>query len=209
MTAAEAAAAKAEAKKKIVRFEGIRLKEARPVRRTPRHELPKQDDNPEAMPQQAEPLSPPMATIDHPEDAELQDKVEELPLDSIQTLIKEAHLEVAQGRQQTKGVIIDSIPRYPTGINDFMRWLSATMVYPTSSRLREESGRVVAAFIVEADGSITDIHIETGVSRELNREVVRVLKKMPKWIPGQKNGRPIRAQVTLPVEFQLNEIYRR
>lgn len=191
--------------RKITRFEGIRIKEARPVRRPPcRKELTLADKS------QEHPFSrevDQVAAIAHPEDKETaSQKIEDVPEDSMDVLRKESRLNLAKGSQQTKGVIIDTIPRYPTGLADFMKWLNKYMVYPQSCLSRKEGGRVVAAFIVEADGSVTDIHIVKGDSRELNHEVLRVLRRMPKWIPGKRNGKPIRSQVTLPVEFQFDDV---
>ncbi len=191
--------------RKIARFEGIRIKEARPMRRPPcKKELTLSDKSREnPFSREADNV----AAIAHPEDKDAANrKIEDVPEDSMDVLRKESRLELAKGSQQTKGVIIDSIPRYPTGLADFMKWLNKYMVYPQSCLSRKEGGSVVAAFIVEADGSVTDIHIVKGDSRELNHEVLRVLRRMPKWIPGKRNGKPIRSQVTLPVEFQFDDV---
>ena len=85
-----------------------------------------------------------------------------------------------------------------------MRWLEATMVYPPASIRKRQEGTVEVAFIVEPNGSITDPRIIKGASAELNHEALRVLHLMPNWLPARRNGKSIRAQVTLPIEFHLN-----
>lgn len=190
--------------KKITRFEGIRLKEARPMRRPPSKKNVTLSEN--SVKQLTVEEKEDVATIAHPEDKDVSAaKIEDISKDSMETLRRESQLELAKEHQQTKGVIMDSIPRYPTGLADFMKWLNKYMVYPQACLSRKESGKVVVAFIVEADGRVTDIHIVKGEIRELNHEVLRVLRRMPKWIPGKKNGKPIRSQVTLPVEFQYDD----
>jgi len=191
--------------KKIVRFEGIRIKEARPLRRPPKKVAPdiekiKKEDNEKIHEKEN------MATILHLEDKVTDfTKVKDLPADSIETLRKEAHLHLAKNTEQTEGVIIDSIPSYPTGLASFMRWLNQTMVYPPDCVRRKVQGRVLIAFVVEKNGSITDIHIVKGADGALNREALRVISIMSKWIPGKKFGQPIRSQVTLPIDFVLSE----
>jgi protein TonB len=86
-----------------------------------------------------------------------------------------------------------------------MKWLNKYMVYPRICMERKQSGKVIVAFIVEPTGEVTDIRIVDGKIRELNHEVLRVLQTMPKWIPGKRNGKPIRSQVTLPVEFEFDD----
>ncbi len=190
--------------KHITRFEGVRIKEARPVRQ----KLHKQvTTSAEAKKNVTENdiISDHIAN-ELPEDGETDlNKLKEIVTDSLETLLKEANLELAKNNQQTTGSVVDSIPRYPTGLADFMKWLDKYMVYPRVCTDRKQSGKVVVAFIVESTGAITDIRIIEGDIRELNHEVLRVLRKMPNWIPGKRNGKPIRSQVTLPVEFQFDD----
>ena len=67
-----------------------------------------------------------------------------------------------------------------------------------------EQGRVFLSFVVEKDGSITNVSIERGVSPEIDKEAKRVIRKMPKWIPGEASGKKCRARCRLPINFQLN-----
>ena len=64
-------------------------------------------------------------------------------------------------------------------------------------------GRVVVGFVVERDGSITDVNILRGVDPSLDREAMRVVKSMPKWTPGKQNGSAVRVKYQVPVSFRL------
>ena len=190
--------------KKMARFEGLRIKEARPPRREPRKSAPQLSDKVKPMKDQQE-TDKQVATIFHPEDISIDpSKIKDLPEDSAETLRKEAKLELAKSTEQTDGVILDSIPRYPSGIAAFMRWLNKTMVYPPECVRTRKEGVVEVAFIVEPTGKISDPRIIKSADAMLNHEVLRVLHMMPKWIPAQKNGRTIRSQVTLPVVFEMS-----
>lgn len=191
--------------KKIVRFEGIKLKEARPVRRPPQKpdpELARRDDL-SAVPKED---NRPLATVEResltPEELK---KIEDLPIDSMETIRKERELELAKKTEQTTGVIIDSIPRYPGGLAVLMKWLDKNVIYPPECVRLKQQGQVLVAFIIEPNGAIRDPRIIHSVSPQLDHEVLRVIYLMPKWIPGKKLGRPIRSQVTLPVDFQLSD----
>ncbi len=191
--------------KNLVRMEGIRLKEARPTRRPPQKAEPQMTMKDESNEQTDIPEKYKQAVAFHPEDVATEpEKIEDLPRDSMEVIKKEEHLDLAKSTEQTTGVILDSIPKYPTGIIAFMRWLDKTMVYPPDCVRRRIEGTVEVAFIVEPTGQITDARILKSASAQLDHEALRVIHLMPKWIPAQKNGIPIRAQVTLPIVFELS-----
>ena len=189
----------------IARMEGIRLKEAIPVQRSSLKTIPT------LTPQQTtEAKSNHLETVKksisfHPEDIAMKpDWKDDLTSKTDEELLKEKELRKAESTEQTSGSVIDSIPQYPQGIIAFMRWLEATMVYPPASIRKRQEGTVEVAFIVEPDGSIADPRIIKGASAELNHEALRVLHLMPNWLPARRNGKNIRAQVTLPIEFHLD-----
>ena len=76
--------------------------------------------------------------------------------------------------------------------------------YPQTSIEMNEQCRVFLSFVVEKDGSISNVAIERGVSPDLDREAKRVVRKMPKWNAGEASGRKVRARCRLPINFQLN-----
>ena len=189
----------------IVRFEGVRLKEARPVRRPAEKVEPQltvRADEEEII---QIPDKEKLAVAFHPDDFSfVPEDIKDLPVDSSHLLRQEEHLLLARDTEQTDGIILDSIPHYPTGIAAFMRWLQRTMIYPPECVRRHEEGTVEVAFIVEPSGQIADVRILRGATAALNHEAMRVMAMMPKWLPAQKNGRPIRAQVTLPIVFEID-----
>lgn len=107
------------------------------------------------------------------------------------------------GDDEEKNRIAQELPEYPGGMVEFMKWLTATLKYPENALRYQKKGRVMASFIVNADGSISDIKLTQGVHPDLDAEVLRVLRLMPKWKPGIENGRFCRSKVAIPVVFDF------
>ena len=82
-------------------------------------------------------------------------------------------------------------------------WMNKNIKYPQSAIEMGIQGKVYIAFVVETDGSITDIKIERGVDSDLDREALRVVRAMPKWKPGKNNGKAVRSRCRLPIAFNL------
>ena len=99
--------------------------------------------------------------------------------------------------------VVEDLPQFPGGAVEFMKWLTKNLKYPPSAQQRKVQGRVVAQFIVNKDGSISDIVLVEKVSPELDREALRVLRMMPKWTPGVMDAKPCRTKVCIPVVFKL------
>ena len=99
--------------------------------------------------------------------------------------------------------IVEQMPSFPGGPAALMKFLSENIKYPVVAQENGVQGRVVVAFVVERDGSITDVHIARGVGPSLDKEAVRVVKAMPKWTPGKQNGCAVRGKVNVPVAFRL------
>lgn len=93
--------------------------------------------------------------------------------------------------------------KMPSPPFDVMRYLSETVVYPESSKIDNEQGRVMISFDVNEDGSIGNVAVADGVSQDLDREAVRVIMAMPKWKPGMQNGKPVKVRYTQPITFRL------
>ena len=92
-------------------------------------------------------------------------------------------------------------PHFPGGNGALLQWLSENIRYPSGCACVQ--GRVIVSFFVEPDGSLSDIELVRKVDPELDEEVVRVVKAMPKWIPVKHNNQPVRAKFTLPITFKL------
>ncbi|OFZ64189.1 MAG: hypothetical protein A3D92_17750 [Bacteroidetes bacterium RIFCSPHIGHO2_02_FULL_44_7] len=105
-----------------------------------------------------------------------------------------------------KGIIEwpDVEARFDGGAAAMQAWIAQNVQYPQTSIEMNEQGKVYLSFVVEEDGSISNIMIERGVSSDLDREAKRLLRKMPKWIPGEAKGEKVRARCRLPINFTLN-----
>lgn len=98
---------------------------------------------------------------------------------------------------------VDEMPSFPGGNYGLMTFLAQNMLYPVTAQENGVQGRVIISFVVETDGSITDVKVARSVDPSLDREAMRVVKAMPKWTPGKKDGEPVRVKYTTPVVFRL------
>jgi protein TonB len=99
--------------------------------------------------------------------------------------------------------VVEQMPSFPGGPSALMQYLSSNIKYPVVAEENGVQGRVVCTFVVERDGSITDVRVIRSVDPSLDKEAVRVVKSMPKWIPGKQNGSAVRVKYTVPVTFRL------
>lgn len=99
--------------------------------------------------------------------------------------------------------VVEQQPSFPGGDAALMSWLKQNLKYPLMAAEMSIQGRVIAQFVVEKDGSITDVKVAKSVDPSLDKEAVRVIKSMPHWIAGRQNGSPVRVRYTLPVTFKL------
>ncbi len=100
---------------------------------------------------------------------------------------------------------VEKLPAYPGGMESFGKYLGKTLRYPKEAQNNGTQGRAIVTFIVEADGSLTDVHAIKDPGMGLGQEAVRVINASPKWTPGEQNGRKVRVQYTVPVIFTLAE----
>ena len=99
--------------------------------------------------------------------------------------------------------VVEQMPSYPGGMGALMSWLSQNIKYPVIAAENGVQGRVIVQFVVEKDGSVTDVRVAKSVDPSLDKEAQRVVKAMPKWIPGKQNGSAVRVKYTVPVTFKL------
>ena len=99
--------------------------------------------------------------------------------------------------------VVEQMPVFPGGPAALMQYLSSHVKYPAGAEENGISGRVTVQFVVERDGSVTDVRTMKSVDPSLDREAERVVKSMPKWIPGKQNGSPVRVKYFVPVVFRL------
>src|SRR5690606_4980152 len=102
-------------------------------------------------------------------------------------------------------VVVEEQPEFPGGNAAMMKFLSDNIKYPVIAQENGIQGRVITIFVVERDGSITDVQVVRGVDPSLDKEAVRVIQSMPKWKPGKQRGSAVRVRFTLPVVFRLQQ----
>lgn len=94
-------------------------------------------------------------------------------------------------------------PEYKTGDKELFKYLSNTIEYPKVSANNGSEGRVIVSFVIDVDGSISDMVILEGVDPYIDLEAYRVVSEMPKWKPATKDGEPVKLQYNLPISFTL------
>ena len=99
--------------------------------------------------------------------------------------------------------VVEQPPSFPGGQSALLSWLSNNIHYPPVAEENGIQGRVVVSFVVEPDGTVSNVQVVRGVDPSLDKEAVRVTKSMPKWVPGKQNGQAVRVKYNLPVTFKL------
>lgn len=99
--------------------------------------------------------------------------------------------------------VVEEMPSFPGGNGALMSYLTNNTKYPVVAQENGVQGRVIVSFVVERDGSISDVRVARSVDPSLDREAQRVVKSMPRWKPGKQNGSAVRVKYTVPVVFRL------
>lgn len=100
--------------------------------------------------------------------------------------------------------VVEQMPSFPGGTAALMNYLGQNIKYPVIAEENGIQGRVIVQFVVGKDGHISDVRVAKSVDPSLDKEAVRVVKGMPRWIPGKQNGQAVTVRYTLPVTFRLN-----
>lgn len=96
---------------------------------------------------------------------------------------------------------VDVMPSFPGGHTKMIEFLCENIKYPKEAAERGEQGKVYVGFVVDTDGSITDVSVVRSVSKVLDEAAVEIVKKMPKWTPGKHQGKTVRVKLMLPITF--------
>ncbi len=99
--------------------------------------------------------------------------------------------------------IVEEMPKFPGGEDALMDYVSKNVVYPKEAQEKGISGRVFVGFIVEKDGSVSDVKVLRGIGGGCDEEAVRVISGLPKWKPGKQEGKPVRVSYQMPINFKL------
>ena len=108
-----------------------------------------------------------------------------------------------EDEQPVSIAMVEQKPEFPGGEAAMYKWLGDNIVYPSAASEEGVQGRVVVEFVVGKDGSISNVKVVRPRHPALDKEALRVVKAMPKWLPGRNNGQPVKVTYTLPVTFKL------
>lgn len=113
--------------------------------------------------------------------------------------------ESPESEEDVVFVVVEQMPQFPGGQQALFNFLGENMKYPRIAKENHIEGRVLCSFVVEKDGSISNVTVvRSGGDPSLDKEAVRLLKSMPKWVPGKQNGKLVRVKYTVPLNFRLN-----
>lgn len=103
-------------------------------------------------------------------------------------------------------MVVEQMPEFPGGQQAMMQFISENIEYPIAAQENGIQGRVICQFVINRDGSIVDVVVvRSAGDRHLDSEAIRVVKSMPKWIPGKQKGKPVRVKYTIPINFRIDE----
>ena len=121
----------------------------------------------------------------------------------VQAVEETGPVEEEDAEANTIFTVVEDEPEFPGGQKALMEYIAKNLRYPAFAAENGIQGRVTLSFVVEKDGSVTDIQEMRSPSEDLTKEAIRVVKSMPKWKPGKQRGKPVRVKFMLPVTFRL------
>jgi protein TonB len=161
---------------------------------------------------------PPLKVVEQPKIIEVSNEEEiveeiEINLDIEMTeeqkieqrVFEEVEIEEEEENADQIFTIVEKQPEPEGGMKAFYQYISKNLTYPAFARRNNVEGRVYIEFVVEKDGSLTDIKVIKGIGGGCDDEALRIISEAPKWNPGKQRGRPVRVKMILPILFQLSE----
>ncbi|NLR90148.1 MULTISPECIES: energy transducer TonB [Flammeovirga] len=161
---------------------------------------------------QQQPPPPPKVTapviVEVPDEEEIEDEIEiEIPEEfDEETVIEEApEVEEEEVEEVVDEIfeIVEDPAGFPGGMGKFYKWVGKNMKYPSQAKRMGVEGKVYVQFVVDKDGSLTDIKVVRGIGAGCDEAAINVLKKAPKWKPGKQRGRAVKQRMVLPISFKL------
>ena len=113
--------------------------------------------------------------------------------------------QVMEKNNDTVYQVVDEMPEFPGGTEALLKFVANNVKYPEKAKDEEISGRVFISFVIEKDGSVSNVEVKRGIGGGCDDEAVRVVKAMPKWKPGIKDGKPVRVSYMMPINFKLTD----
>ena len=134
------------------------------------------------------------------EDDELksQDELNGKDIADLQEVITQAPVE-----EEKPYTMVEQMPQYPGGPAELLKYIAKNLRYPTIAQENGIQGRVILRFVVSATGEVKDITVLRSLDPYCDKEAIRVVSTLPKWIPGKQNGRNVPVYYTLPIQFKL------
>jgi protein TonB len=158
----------------------------------------------------------PVKVTDHSIVVEMKEMVVEEPPSAIKGISvggvsarreKNAYRTVNADMQRHEGedvfTIVEQIPGFPGGNDSLSAFLWENLHYPEEALARRTQGTVYLTFVVEKDGSLSDVRVLRGISEACDHEAIRLVTSMPRWLPGRQSNTPVRVQYNLPIQFTL------
>lgn len=119
--------------------------------------------------------------------------------------LREHKVIVEEKEPEKPFVSVEQMPQFPGGDAELMKFIGSNLKYPTIAAENGIEGRVVIRFVVGKEGGVSDVQVVRSLDPSCDKEAVRVVKMMPKWVPGKQNGRTVPVYYTLPVLFKLQK----
>ncbi len=139
------------------------------------------------------------------DDVEVEDIEINAEMDQNEVIEEYVPVEVEEEEVQEQEIfqIVEEMPAYPGGDQRLMEYVAKNIKYPQIARETGIQGRVFVGFVVEPDGSVSNVKVLRGIGGGCDEEAMRVVKSMPKWKPGKQRGKAVRVSYMLPVNFKL------
>ena len=146
--------------------------------------------------------------IEVPDEEEIEEEIEvELDVEvTEETVVEDIVFEEAPEEEEVDEVftIVEDQPQFPGGMPAFYKFVGDNMKYPAQARRMGIEGRVFVQFVVDKDGTVTEVKAVKGIGAGCDEEAERVLRKSPKFKPGKQRGRAVKVRMVLPIIFKLN-----
>lgn len=139
------------------------------------------------------------------DDIEIEDEIE-IDVEADQETEIQEYIPVEEDEEEEAQIftVVESMPTFPGGDAARVKYLNNNIKYPQMARESGIQGKVFVTFVVEKNGKVTDVKVLRGIGGGCDEEAIRVIRNMPKWIPGKQRGKPVRVQFNLPIIFKLN-----
>jgi len=153
------------------------------------------------------PKPPPQVTIINvvEDDVEVENDIEiDIEFDEDEAMEEFQFVQEEEEIEETHiFLVVENMPEFPGGESSMYKFIGNNIEYPRMAKESGISGRVFVTFVVERNGSVTDVQVLRGIGGGCDEEAIRVIKMMPKWNPGKQRGKPVRVQYRMPIKFTL------